>query len=87
MAVVEVLNTGHAKDAILATCARNIWLLASMYNVQMVINHIPGVSHVIADVLSRCQGTAVNMEKLYNLLPTFQWVPVHIDHTKLNEDI
>ena len=87
MAVVEVLNTGRAKDAILATCARNIWLLASIYNVHMVINHIPGVSNVIADLLSRWQGTALNMQTLSNLVPSFQWVPVHIDHTKLNEDI
>ena len=87
MAVVEVLNTGRAKDAILVTCARNIWLLASIYNVHMVINHIPGVFNIIADLLSRWQGTALNMQKLSNFLPSFQWVPVHMDHTKLNEDI
>ena len=87
MAVVEVLNTGCARDVILATCARNIWLLAAMYNVQMTVNHIPGVSNVIADLLSRWQGTATDAVKLHKLLPNFQWVPVHIDHTKLNEDI
>ena len=53
MAVVEVLNTSRARDAILATCARNIWLLATMYNVQIIVNHIPGVSNVVADLLSR----------------------------------
>ena len=87
MAVVEVLNTGCARDAILATCARNIWLLAAMYNVHIIVNHIPGVSNVVADLLSRWQGTATDADKLHKLLPNFQWVPVHIDHTKLNEDI
>ena len=33
MAVVEVLNTGNARDAILSTCACNIWLLTEMYSV------------------------------------------------------
>ena len=61
--------------------------MASIYNVHMVINHIPGVSNVIADLLSRWQGTALNMQTLSNFVPSFQWVPVHIDHTKLNEDI
>ena len=29
LAVVEVLNSGKSRNYILATCARNIWLLSS----------------------------------------------------------
>ena len=32
MAVVEVLSSGRARDSIMATCARNVWLLAAMFN-------------------------------------------------------
>ena len=87
MAVVEVLNTGRARDVMLDTSARNIWLITSMYNIELVVSHIPGVTNVVADLLSRWQGTEQNMTKLRSLLPTHQWLPVHIDHTKLNENI
>ena len=58
MAVVEVIRYGRARDPVLATCARNIWLLTSMFNIELVINHIPGLHNVTADLLSRWQGTA-----------------------------
>ena len=46
MAEAEVLNTGRARDAMLATSAHNIWLPTSMYNVKLMISHIPGVKKV-----------------------------------------
>ena len=55
-AVVEVLRSGRARDPILATCARNIWLLTSIFNIQLMVNHIPGVKNEMADLLSRWQG-------------------------------
>ena len=64
MAVVKILNTGLAQDATLATCARNIWRLTSMYNVELVVNHIPGLRNVVADLLYGWQGMAIDIEKL-----------------------
>ena len=87
MAVVEVIRTGWARDKILATCARNIWLLTSMFNVQLVVNHIPGLCNVTADLLSRWQGSDVQYAQLHSLVPQHQWMPVHIDLTKLNQYI
>ena len=40
MAVVEVLTCGRARDSIMATCARNAWLLAAMFNVNIIVSHI-----------------------------------------------
>ena len=40
MAVVEVLKSGKARDPILATCARNIWLLTAIFNIQLTVTHI-----------------------------------------------
>ena len=45
MAVVEVLRSGKARDPILATCARNIWLLTAIFNIQLTATHIPGVQN------------------------------------------
>ena len=41
MAVVGVLTFGKTKDSILATCARNVWLLSAMFNISIHIEHIP----------------------------------------------
>ena len=53
MAVVEVLTSGKTKDSILATCARNVWLLCAIFNISIHIEHIPGKQNVIADLLCR----------------------------------
>ena len=53
MAVVQVLNTGKARDSILATCAGNIWLIAAMYSIEFYFSHVSGQSNIIADLLSR----------------------------------
>ena len=52
IAIVEVLTFGRAKDQIMATCDRNIWLLAAMFNVNIIISHIKGLDNSLADLLS-----------------------------------
>ena len=84
MAMVEVIRSGKARDQTLAKCARNIWLIISIFNIHLVVNHIPGERNIVADFLSRRKGFFF---KLGNLLPQFHWVPVHIDITKLNDCI
>ena len=53
MAVIQVLTTGRARDQTLATCARNIWLIAALNNIQFQFSHIPGKNNNLADLLSR----------------------------------
>ena len=87
MAVVEVLRSGKTRDAVLATCARNVWLLTLLFNIQLTINHIPVVHHKISDLLYRWQGTDIPLHKLSTLVPHYQWMPVHLVHTHLNENV
>ena len=53
MAVVDVIRTGRARDQILAKCARNIWLITSIFNINLVVSHIPGQQNALTDLLSR----------------------------------
>ena len=75
MAVVQVLNTGRARDQILAPCAKNIWLIAATYNIEFICSHISGPTNKIADLLSRWALTVNPVAKL------------HIDLTLLNYNI
>ena len=72
MAVVEVLRSGKAKDGILAMTARNIWLLTSLFNIQLMVNHIPGMHNETADLLSRWKGTATQCTALSTLVPHYK---------------
>ena len=68
MAVVEVLTYGRARDSIMATCAQNVWLLAAMFNVNIIVCHIKGMDNSIADRFSRWHLTVDNSKKLNMLL-------------------
>ena len=69
MAVVEVLRNGRARDNILALMARNIWLICAMFNIHIIVLHIPGKNNVLADLLSRWQFSPENYKALQQLLP------------------
>ena len=84
LAVVEILKSGKTRDSFLATCARNIWLITAIFNIDIIIIHDPGVSNQVADLLSRWTVTSNPQNKLMQMLPQFQWIDTHIDLTKLN---
>ena len=84
LAVVEILKSGKTRDPFLATCARNIWLITAMFNIDIILIHVPGVNNQVADLLSRWTITSNPQSKLMQILPQFQWIDTHIDLTKLN---
>ena len=87
LAVVEVLTSGKTKETFLATCARNVWLICAIFNIQLRVWHIPGKSNHIADLLSRWSIVKEPLHKLQELLPKFIWMHTHADLLKLNYDI
>ena len=87
MAVLDVLTSGKTKDPILALYARNIWLLSAIYNISIYIEHIPGKSNIVADLLSTFKFDAASWHSLEQYVPNFIWIQTHIDLTKLNNDL
>ena len=49
-AVVDILTYGRARDSVMATCARNIWLLTALYNISLMVVHIEGQKNSVADL-------------------------------------
>ena len=47
------LSTGRTRDPILAACAREVWLISAVKQVDILIHHAPGETLVLADALSR----------------------------------
>ena len=50
---VMVCNTGRTRDAFLAACLRNLWLVAATANIDLRVKHIKGKDNILADALSR----------------------------------
>ena len=53
MATKYALSSGRTRDPVLAACAREIWLISALKDVDILIYHAPGDTLVLADALSR----------------------------------
>ena len=53
IATMHVLNTGKTRDPFMAACARELWLMAALQELRIILDHAPGESLVLADALSR----------------------------------
>jgi hypothetical protein len=67
-AAVSVFQTHRASDKILQAIARNIWLLAAIWDIKRHVEHIPGKDNVVADLLSRWRTCVNPVAKLYAAL-------------------
>ena len=52
-AVVDVINSSKTKDAFMATCLRELWLVVSNNEFELQAVHLPGEENRVADWLSR----------------------------------
>ena len=86
-AVVAVLTHNKTKDAFLAACARNVWLLAASYDLEISYVHIKGKNNAIADLLSRWVPTADNILKLQSHIPDPLWLQVPSHFLELDNNI
>ena len=67
-AVVSSLNSGRGRDHVLLAIARNVWLVAAQFDIDIAFTHIPGKLNVTADLLSRWYSSGVDRSKLSNLI-------------------
>ena len=75
-AVVTVLNTGKTRDPFLAACARNVGCVTAVNDIDACFSHISGVDNVVADILSRWQGTSQQVQLLYEKVNNPVWLVV-----------
>ena len=87
IASVEVLKMGKARDTVMATIARYIWLVTAKFNIHFSCHHIAGVENNTSDLLSRWSYQQADYVQLNNLVQDPVWLPWHMDLTLLNENI
>ena len=77
-AVVKLLSAGKAKDPFLGTCARNVWYISALADIDLQHEHILGKHNTVADLLSRWQFTQQNIVQLHQLIENPVWLPADI---------
>ena len=80
---MSVLNNWRAHDQTLARYARNIFMWASVGNIERKVAHVAGKHNPVAD-LSRWYITPSNFQRLQDLVGPVTWIPV--DNTLLYTD-
>ena len=87
LAVVQVLSKGKTKDPFLGACARNIWLIAATYDIDLSYVHIQGKLNCVADLLSRWQYTYANYAHLQRYIANPIWCDVTQSFLDMDPDI
>ena len=76
--VVSICNYGFTRDSTLAMYARDIWLITSVLDVELIVTHVPGHKNRQADLISRWEyNSKPHIEKLNQLVPNYRWEIVH----------
>ena len=70
-----------ARDATLGICARNMWLLYSLFNIYIHVDYVPGKANMTADLLSRHKFYHQSWDLLKIHVPNVAWVLTHANLT------
>ena len=73
---VSVIGTGKSRDLFLAAVTHNIWLITSMWDIELNIEHTPGRDNTAADVLSQWFLPNINRNTLYESITDPEWLVV-----------
>jgi hypothetical protein len=87
-AATSIFNTSRGSDPTLQAIARNIWLLAAVFDMRLQFEHIAGKNNGVADLLSRWSVVHNPVAKLYSVLGTQPvWCEVDKNNLALNWEI
>ena len=75
-AVVSVLRSGKTKDPYLGACARNIWYVCALADIDVQYVHVRGLDNRVADLLSRWTGSGKDCFELKMYVADPVWIPV-----------
>ena len=86
-AVVSVLQSGHARHPFLGACARNIWYMAALDDVDLSYVHMLGKHNRAADLLSLWSASNNDIVELNRLVLGHIWVPTSLSLLELNNTL
>ena len=86
-AVVTICNKGYTKCNHLGAMIRNIWLVTAIWDIELVVIHIPGKQNCVADTLSRLCKDASKKIELSALIQYPIWYHIDQNYFDINYNI
>ena len=86
-AVVSVLRSGKTKDPYLGACARNIWYVCALADIDIQYVHVRGLDNRVADPLSRWTGSGKDSLELEMYVQDPIWIPVDISLLDIDPEL
>ena len=85
--MVTDLRSGKTRDPYLGACARNIWYVAALADIDVQYAHIRGLDNGVADLLSRWTGSTQDVKKLLSQVQDPVWVPVDSSFVQIDAEL
>lgn len=82
MCAVQVFTSGHGRNRVLLDCARSIWMIQSVLDINISYQHVPGNNNLIADALSR-----LHLDRRFAEIVTEGGAPSTVVYVEPNLDI
>ena len=76
---VKVINSGKSRDAFMATCIRELWLVVSANLFELRAIHLPGVDNRVADALSRWDESVYYRDSFFSFISDSVYDEIHVD--------
>ena len=70
-------------DPYLSACARNIWYVAALHDIDLCYVHIPAIENNDAVLLSRWTGSTRDWASLHSRIPEPVWLHITQDFPEL----
>ena len=86
-AVVSVLRSGKTKDPYLGACARNIWYVYALADMDIQYVHVRGLDNMVADLLSRWTGSGKDSLELEMYVQDPIWISVDISLLDIDPEL
>ena len=86
-AVVSVLRSGRTKDPYLGACARNIWYICALADIDAQYVHVRGLDNRVADLLSRWTGSGNDCLELKMYVQDPVWIPANITFLDIDPEL
>ena len=86
-AVVSVLRSGRTKDPYLGACARNIWYICALADIDAQYVHVRGLDNRVADLLSRWTGSGNDCLELKMYVQDPVWIPANISFLEIDPEL
>ena len=71
--------SGRARDPYLGACARNVWYISALCDIDLQYVHVLGKQNRAADLLSRWTNSVKDVIELNELVKNPVWIPVNTD--------